>query len=120
MALSDPLKVKEASGTEVEAFRVSTGEFKSVYETSDGNTTVTVSTLETSSNRKRHLARIDVAKLANNPTEESKKQTFTGSVYLIVDRPLAGYSVAEMVKLVEGLTAFLTKSNVEKILSSQS
>jgi len=124
MALTDPQKFKEVAGTEVTAPRVDTGSFRSVYETSDGLNVLTVSTQENGSNRKRHLVRIDVSKLANNPLEETKKQTFTMSAYLVVDRPaVAGYTVAEAKKLVEGLVGLLSASTyslTEKVLGSES
>lgn len=124
MALTDPQKFKEVSKTEVTAPRVSSGDFKSIYETSDGLNVLTVSTQENGSNRKRHLIRIDVSKLANNPLEETKKQTFSMSSYLVVDRPaVAGYTVAEAKALVEGLVGLLSASTysiVEKALGGES
>lgn len=110
MALTDPQKFKEVAGTEVEAARVSTGDFKSIYETSDGLVKLSISTQETANNRKRHLVRIDVSKLATNVYEESKKQEVSTSVYLVVDRPVNGFTVAENKKLVEGLVGLLSAS----------
>jgi hypothetical protein len=123
MALTDPQKFKEVAGTEVTAPRVSSGDFKSIYETSDGLNKLTVSTQETSGNRLRHLVRIDVSKLATNPYEETKKQSISMSVYLIVDRPEAGFTVAEAKKLVEGLVGLLSASTyslTEKMLGRES
>ncbi|DAD52066.1 coat protein [ssRNA phage Esthiorhiza.2_17] len=123
MALTDPQKFKEVAGTEVTAPRVSTGDFKSVYETSDGLNKLTISTTETGQNRKRHLVRIDVSKLTTNIYEETKKQEVSSSVYLVIDRPIAGYTVAEMKKLVEGLVGLLSASTyslTEKVLGSES
>lgn len=123
MALTDPQKFKEASGTEVTAPRVSTGNFNSIYETSDGANVLTVSTQESGSNRKRHLVRIDVSKLTTNIYEESKKQTVSMSAYLVVDRPVAGFTVAEAKKLVEGLVGLLSASTyslTEKVLGGES
>ena len=121
--LSDPQKFKEVAGTEVTAPRVVTGDFKSVYSTSDGLNKLTLSTTETSNNRKRHLVRIDVEKLATNIYEESKKQSVSMSIYLVVDRPENGYSVAEAKKLVEGLVGLLSATSyqlVEKVLGGES
>jgi hypothetical protein len=123
MALTDPQKFKEVAGTEVSAPRVSTGDFKSVYETSDGLNKLTLSTTESASNRKRHLVRVDVEKLATNIYEESKKQSVSMSVYLVVDRPVNGYTVAEAKKLVEGLVGLLSASTyalTEKVLGGES
>ncbi|DAD50103.1 TPA_asm: coat protein [ssRNA phage Gephyllon.1_6] len=123
MALTDPQKFKEVAGTEVTAPRVDTGNFQSVYETSDGLNTLTVSTSTSNSNRKRHLVRIDVSKLATNPYEETKKQSVSMSVYLVIDRPEAGFTVGEAKKLVEGLVGLLSASTyslVEKVIGSES
>jgi hypothetical protein len=123
MALTDPQKFKEVAGTEVTAPRVTSGSLSSVYETSDGNNKLSISTLETNSNRLRHLIRIDVSKLATNPFEETKKQEITASVYLVVDRPVAGFTVAEMKKLVEGLSGLCSATSfslIEKVLGRES
>lgn len=123
MALTDPQKFKEVSGTEVTAPRVSTGNFQSVYETSDGLNKLTLSTTTSNSNRKRHLVRIDVEKLTTNIYEESKKQAVSMSCYLVVDRPVNGYSVTEAKKLVEGLVGLLSASTyslTEKVLGGES
>nr|QDH89531.1 MAG: hypothetical protein H4Rhizo43412_000003 [Leviviridae sp.] len=123
MALTDPQKFKEVAGTEVTAPRVSSGDFNSIYETSDGLNKLTLSTTTSNSNRKRHLVRIDVEKLATNIYEESKKQAVSMSVYLVVDRPVNGYTVAEAKKLVEGLVGLLSASTyslTEKVLGGES
>nr|QDH88615.1 MAG: hypothetical protein H3BulkLitter17925_000002 [Leviviridae sp.] len=123
MALTDPQKFKEVAGTEVTAPRVSSGDFKSVYETSDGLNKLTLSTTESNSSRKRHLVRIDVEKIATNPFEEARKEPISASVYLVIDRPFTGYSVAEMKKLVEGLVGLISASTysvTEKLLGGES
>ncbi|DAD51868.1 coat protein [ssRNA phage Gerhypos.4_55] len=123
MALTDPQKFKEAAGTEVTAPRVSSGDFKSIYETSDGLTKLTLSTIESQSNRKRHMVRIDVEKLATNVYEESKKQSVSMSAYVVIDRPVNGFTNAEAKKLVEGLVGLLSASTysvTEKVLGGES
>lgn len=121
--LTDPQKFKEVKEEEVTAPRVSTGAFNSVYETSDGLNKLTLSTTESNSNRKRHLVRIDVEKLTTNIYEETKKQAVSMSVYLVVDRPVNGYSVAEAQALVKGLVGLLSASTyslTEKVLGGES
>jgi len=123
MALADPVKIKDASGSEVEAPRTGVGDFRSIYTTPDGALTVSVSTSETNANRKRHLVRVDVSKLAENALEEDKKQTYSMSVYLVVDRPLNGWTLTDAKKLVEGLVGFLSASsyaNTTKVLGGES
>jgi hypothetical protein len=112
MALTDPIEVKEVAKTKVKAARVVSGNFRSVYETSDGLNKITISTEETGSNRKRHLIRFDVSKITTNPYEETKKQEVTASMYLVIDRPIAGYTIAELAALLEGFNAF-TSSGTE-------
>lgn len=123
MALTDPQKFKENTETEVTAARVSSGDFKSVYQTSDGLATLSVSTTTTNNNRHRHLVRIDIKKLATNIYEESKKQDVSTSVYLVVDRPVNGFTVSECKKLVAGLVGLLSASSyalTEKVLGGES
>jgi len=123
MALTDPQKFKEAAGTEVTAPRVSSGDFKSIYETSDGLNVLTLSTTTSSANRKRHLCRIDVSKLATNVYEESKKQSVSMSAYVVIDRPVNGFTNAEAKKLVEGLVGLLSATSysvTEKLLGGES
>jgi peroxiredoxin family protein len=123
MALTDPQKFKEVAGTEVTAPRVSSGNFSSVYETSDGLNVLRISTSESTSNRKRHLVRIDVSKLATNPYEETKKQDISMSAYVVIDRPKAGFTTAEAKKLVEGLVGLLSATSyslTEKVIGGES
>jgi hypothetical protein len=123
MALTDPTKFKQETETEVTAPRVSTGDFKSVYSTSDGLNKLTVSTSRSNNSRQRHLVRIDVEKLATNVYEESKKQSISMSCYLVVDRPINGYSAAEAKKLVQGFVGLISASSysvVEKVLGGES
>lgn len=123
MALTDPQKYKETTETEVTAPRISSGDRKSVYATSDGLNVLTVSTTESANGRYRHLVRLDTKKLATNVYEESKKQYVSASVYLVVDRPVNGFSVAEMVKLTKGLVGLVSASSysvAEKALGGES
>jgi hypothetical protein len=123
MALTDPQKFKEVAGSEVTAPRVSSGDFKSIYETSDGLNVLTISTSTSNSSRKRHLVRVDVSKLATNPYEETKKQSISMSVYLVIDRPEAGFTVSEAKKLVEGLVGLLSATSyavTEKVIGGES
>jgi hypothetical protein len=123
MALTDPQKFKEETETEVEAHRVSSGDYKSVYETSDGLIRLTLSTNKSAAGRKRHLVRIDVEKLATDVFEESKKQTVSMSVYLVIDRPVNGFTGTEALKLAKGLVGLLSASSysvTEKVIGGES
>ena len=120
MAFADPVKVKPGE-TEKECPRVSTGDFQSVYLSEDGLTNVTISTQN--GKRKRHVARIDLSKLTSNPFDESQKVEVSSSAYVVIDRPLAGFTNAELKTLVEGLTTFLTASSgasIKKLVACES
>jgi hypothetical protein len=123
VALTDPQKFKEAAGTEVTAPRVSTGDYKSIYQTSDGLNVLTVSTLTSNASRKRHMVRIDTSKLATDPFEETKKKYVSMSAYVVIDRPDSGFTAAEAKKLVEGLSGLLSASTfsvAEKAIAGES
>jgi hypothetical protein len=110
MALTDPQKFKEISETEVEANRTSTAGPSSVYETSDGLYKLSVSTTVAANGRKRHLVRIDASKIAENPFEEGKSEPVSMSTYVVVDRPVNGFTQAEMVAMLKGLVGLLSAS----------
>jgi hypothetical protein len=55
--------------------------------------------------------------------KKPKKQEISMSVYLVIDRPVAGFTVAEAKKLVEGLVGLLsasTYSMTEKVIGGES
>jgi hypothetical protein len=118
---SDPQKIKVVGGTEVTVPRVDTGSFKSSYLSSDGLTRLTLSTQN--GRRKRHMVRVDVSKVIASTINPAQNEEASASVYLVVDRPLTGYSNAELKNLVEGMVAFLsasTYSATEKLIGSES
>lgn len=121
MAFSDPQKVKVDGSTEVEVPRVNTGNFESEYLSSDGLVKLKLSTAN--GRRKRHVARIDLSKITTDPFDTSQNVEVSTSAYLVVDRPLAGFTNEELKKLVEGLVGFLsasTYSATKKLLASES
>lgn len=121
MAFSDPQKVKVDGATEVSLPRVDTGNFNSEYLSSDGTIALKLST--TNGRRKRHVARIDLSKITTDPFDTTQNVNVSTSAYLVVDRPLAGFTNAELKKLVEGLVGFLSASTytaTEKLLGSES
>jgi len=121
MAFADPQKVKVDGTNEVELPRVDTGSFASEYLSSDGLTALKLST--TNGRRKRHVARIDLTKVIASTLTPSQNEEVSTSAYLVVDRPLSGYTNEELRKLVEGLCNFLSASTyaaTKKLLGSES
>ena len=121
MAFADPQVVKVDGTNNVNLPRVSTGEFSSEYLSSDGTITLRLSTAN--GRRKRHVCRLDLSKITTDPFDTSQNVEVGTSVYLVIDKPLAGFNATEMLNLVNGLTAYLTASssaNVVKLLGSES
>lgn len=121
MAFADPQKVKVDGTNEVTVPRVNTGNFSSEYLSDDDTIKLLLST--SNGKRKRHLARIDLSKITTDPYDTTQNVKVGTSAYLVVDRPLAGFTNAELKKLVEGLVGFLSASTyaaVTKLLASES
>lgn len=121
MAFTDPQKVKVDGTNEVELPRVDSGSFSSEYLSSDGTITMKLST--SNGRRKRHVARIDLSKVIASTIVPAQNEEVSTSAYLVVDRPLSGYTNEELRKLVEGLVGFLsasTYSATKKLLGSES
>jgi hypothetical protein len=121
VAFADPQKVKVDGTTEVELPRVVTGNFESEYLSSDGTIDLKLST--SNGRRKRHVARIDLSKVIASTITPRQNEEGATSAYLVVDRPLSGYTTEELRKLVEGLVNFLsagTYSATKKLLGSES
>lgn len=120
MAFADPQKVK-VTETEVELPRVNTGSFKSEYLSADGLTELILSTAN--GRRKRHMARVNLTKIVPSVLNSSQNEEVSSSVYVVIDRPVTGFTNAELKKVVEGLVTFLsasTYSATNKLLGSES
>lgn len=120
MALADPQKVT-IKAVETTLPRVSTGAFNSIYESSDGNTVLRLSTVENS--RKRQVVRIDKTKITEDPFIPSQNTEVSMSAYLVIDRPKVGYTNEEAEDIVTGLLALITASEnlvLTKLLGSES
>lgn len=119
MALADPQEVTiDAVATKLP--RVNTGNFSSQYESSDGTVTLKLSTQE--STRKRHVVRIDVEKITEDPFNGTNVPVSMSS-YLVIDRPSVGYDNEEALDVVAGLLALVTASEsslLSKLLGGES
>jgi hypothetical protein len=115
MAYSDPQSVKSgqtisiSAGTSISLPRVSASDNKSSYRSADGNTTLTLSH-SYSPNRTRRVARLDFQKIAANPMDSTKNSLFTGSAYIVLDQPVAGFSAAELTAALEQCATWMLVS----------
>lgn len=119
MAFTDPQKVK-IGASEITLPRVSTNGMASEYTNEDSTVDLSISTAETRKNRLRHQVRLDKSKITANPFDTSQNVEVGASAYLVIDRPLSGFTNTEVEELVKALTEFCSSANVKKVLGRES
>jgi len=112
MAFADPQSIK-ISGVTTSLPRVSSGDYRSKYESADGLIDLTVSTQN--GKRKRQVARIDISKVTTDPFIPAQNVEVSSSIQLVVDRPLAGFTNAEALAVVSGFIEALTAESSKRI-----
>jgi len=85
-----------------------------VFTSADGNTKLTVSDTY-GAKRTRRSIRMDFAKIAADPLISAQNIRYSGSVYLVVDQPITGYTAAELKLQIDGFLAYLTASTGAKV-----
>jgi hypothetical protein len=73
--------------------------------------------------RTRSTIRIDNSKIAADPLVSAQNIRYSLSAYLVIDRPVTGYTNAEAKLIVDGFIAYLTASsgaNITKLLGGES
>jgi len=109
MSLADPQSI--TIGSAISLARVSDDGFKSQYFSADRLVRETVSSqYSTGSNgRTKTLVRVDKDVVATDPIS-ALNRSLTGSVYVVLDFPLIGYSTADKIAMFTGLSSQLTAS----------
>jgi hypothetical protein len=87
------------------------------YRKDDG--TLTLKILHQEGKRNRRTVRLDFQKIAANPYDNDRNQNFSGSVYIVMDAPVIGFTNQEIADYVAGLTDWLTEANALKVLGGQ-
>lgn len=98
--------------------RVSTGGLKSTYKMADESFTLNISHTQ-SAQRIRSLVRIDQRAVVADPLTSVNDYEIL-SFYCVIDRPLAGFTVAQVQQLVAGLQAYLDGTAVGKLFGQES
>jgi hypothetical protein len=93
--------------------RISSGIDSGAFQKDDS--TIKLSVGSSYGKRVRRTIRLDHKKIAADPLMPSTNTLFTMSTYIVVDVPVAGYSVAEQKQIVDGLTAYLTASSGARV-----
>jgi len=109
MSLADPQSI--TIGSAISLARVSDDGFKSQYFSTDRLVRETVSSQYTtgSNGRTKTLVRVDKDVVAADPITALNK-SLTGSVYVVFDFPLLGYTTADKIAMFSGLNTQLSAS----------
>lgn len=120
MAFADPQSVT-IDGTANSLARTSMGTLSGAFETSDGLLQLEIQHQE--KGRTRHLIKLSQEKQVSDPLIPAQNIKAAMSCHLVIDVPPAGYTNAEVQKVVAGLTKFLTDGSgaaVGKLLGNES
>lgn len=108
MSLADPQSVT-INSVAVSLPRISSGENKGTFKSNDGSVSLNVS--HTYGKRTRSVVRLDHQKVAPDPLVSSTNILYSMGCYIVFDRPLTGYTVAEAKQVVDGFIAALSASS---------
>lgn len=115
---SDPQTVTVNAVAKVMPRVLSDGK-KSIYRLADETYTLTISHQTVSGDRVRSMVRIDQRAIVPDPlTAVNDYETL--SFYVVVDRPLAGFSSTQTDQLIAGLKTWLDSTAVGKIYGQES
>ncbi len=108
MAFADPQSVT-INAVANSLPRTSSGTNAGAFTKDDG--TVALSVSHQYGNRTRRVVRLDHSKIASDPLMASVNVRLSASVYMVVDLPKTGYTVAEAKQIVDALTGYLTATS---------
>jgi hypothetical protein len=98
--------------------RVSVKDLSAIYQKSDGTWKLTLSHTP-SKDRIRSMARIDQRKVVTDPLT-SVNDYDTLSFYVVIDRPLYGFSSTEVEQIIAGLKTWLDNTAIDKLYGTES
>lgn len=114
MAFADPIANVIYATVAQTLPRISTSGGKSVYRKSDGSLVATISHTS-SGNRIRSMLRLD-----RNIDVNADNVLETYGAYLVLDRPVSGFSETDVINLITCLTGLLTASSNAAIIKLNS
>lgn len=115
---SDPQTVTVNSVAQTLA-AVSREPMKSTYREDVGEYELVISHQE-NAKRNRRTIRLNRQKVSADPFIPANNIEVSHSIYLVIDTPLAGFTMTELKDDALGLVAWLTSANVLKVLSGES
>lgn len=90
----------------------------STYQKDDATYRLTISH-QYKAERNRFVIRVDANKVAADPLTSANNRVYTQAVYIVIDKPVVGYSNAESSALAVALTAWATSANILKVLGGE-
>jgi len=99
--------------------RIETSGQKSTYQKADQTFTFQISHQATSGNRVRSMVRVDQRAVVPDPLTSVNDYENLG-VYLVIDRPLAGFSSTQVNDVVQALKTWLDSTAVGKLYGRES
>lgn len=120
MSLTDPQSIT-IDGVTTSLPRVSTGDSKSGYMSSDGLIRVNVS--HAYGRRTRRVARLDLSKISPDVFIPSSNVQQSMSMYMVVDTPAAGFTLDEQIDVWAGFKGLITAGSdamISGLLTGQS
>lgn len=122
MAFADPQSV--TIGSAISLPRVGQSFNSGAFTSADGTTNLRVyQTSVGKGKRYRRTARVDYAKIVADPLITGTNLRISGAVFVTLDVPVNGFTVAEQVQIITGLTTWLTAStnaNATKLVGGES
>ena len=81
------------------------------FQKADGTVKLSIAHSKSKSNRIRSQVRVDSVKIVADPLVTGTNLRLSSSAYLVLDRPVNGYTVAELVTIITSLTGWLTATS---------
>jgi hypothetical protein len=119
MSYADPQSVT-IGGTTSSLPRISSGVNSGSFSKDDGTAVLSVS--HSYGKRVRRTARVTTTKISADPLLTNVNVRLSASVYIVLDVPNQGFSIAEQKDLITGLTTWLTAStgaNATKLVGGE-
>lgn len=112
MAFADPQSVT-INAVPISLPRTSSGQNAGGFSSADSTVQLKVSSAY--GKRTRRTVRIDASKISADPLVPSINSRSSMSVYMVVDHPVNGYTVAEQKQIVDALVAYLSASTGARV-----
>lgn len=117
MALADPQSIT-VSGNAKSLARTGLALKEGVFQTADGEFTMTVK--HDSTRRNRHIVKVQRTLIVADPLFPAQNTSVSHSASLNIDHPKNGVVAADVIALANALVAWATSPNVTKLVGAES